>query len=1270
MRPDQPFESNEPLPNIEELLARLAPVENPAGALEIAPNIRELVAPLDLDKTVAILAGLMTDPKFQANCTRLDWAIRIVLALAAGKRRPKQANLARFLNSELSTAGVNRLEDPIEDFFVEPVLTRKGDFLIFSGFWEKASTHTEMVIEAFSGLPDSPPKAAALKSAYALLALSDALVQRVGVKRHAIGGGEPNGVISVPSETRLNALSSRVRFDPDEIKELGLELEDLDPFSSTARERGAILVGVPGDSPLELRPLLKGKHGLIIAAPANISTAVRALLIDVAVTHGLVRPLQRNLLEAQTGLLRQAAFGLIADGPVRLVDDHLYREAVRELSTGRYVHVIQSVDGFADWPRRAFGAITPCGPEWVGAIEKTIRDTSSVVRQRQNFIEGMTLWLPSGWGGGRSFSFQSDIDLSSWPLIALEPADAAVVSACEDGKPSDLWRLQKQVELVRQQGFGFFAANGFLNLFHWWRTTDHALVPPHLNDVQPPISINFDTNCLLEARREAAENLDRRMLLNPSGVWHFVAKLERSALTRTLGSVYGSLDAARRGTLVGISVHKNSTWWIELDQRVERPDRDLFEAWRTAMYWASRIMRPFLDGIRSKMVVPNILFTLIVDDLLNKGGSIADRPLSDQEIDDGIGLSVNPEERTARIELRVVWQRGFYRPDNYAEAALATTMLLGATRIFGMEPVPSDLKSLVMQSVGSTDFRHRHAFRTERAIDELVADGLIQGFAPIPVSAAALAKCGSAWHSHPRQSGVKIEGKETCLAFLHGFIEERRLALRGQVSRFDRKALVVAGLQGLQSAIAEERHWARSARALRAIHGIDEDFALSLESSNKANAVLRANSILVELAAAESVLENGQAVGRMDMEELQARAIQLFQAMDMLPAFYADRIEPSIHLSPTGDLLSVHDFEQTAIRPAAELRHARERAAASDAYVARFAPAPQDSASNAGLLDAIRDEYSAPKELFLAFPQALSLLCRSQGCGILTNRRSDLLRQLQGVDHLQGYDAGPLIGRLMLPSRNGWDHIPPGCRTGDFDLGKFDRRFSLIGRPIVVLSSDADPELVVAPGVVERAFVHNTGGAAIGGLQNEFWQSPRMRSYAGAAGAKEGMDFNVTVAESLSILGLRAWPSAKPSWCLNQKKTDQLDRLGDIDVLAVNADGNSVWVVEAKDLKLCRTLGEAARRLSEYRGRSNDGKPDALLRHLRRVEYLRRHAASLVQRLHLPSLPSVHGVLVVNAPQPMQQLHHEYSADSTVVMLDRIASVPWSKGWNSSLEGE
>src|ERR1700752_685493 len=74
---DEDSEQSQTARDIEELLARVAPPETPHEALGFAPDIYEIVADLDPQKTGNVLGGLMTDPQFQAHHVRLDWALRI-----------------------------------------------------------------------------------------------------------------------------------------------------------------------------------------------------------------------------------------------------------------------------------------------------------------------------------------------------------------------------------------------------------------------------------------------------------------------------------------------------------------------------------------------------------------------------------------------------------------------------------------------------------------------------------------------------------------------------------------------------------------------------------------------------------------------------------------------------------------------------------------------------------------------------------------------------------------------------------------------------------------------------------------------------------------------------------------------------------------------------------------------------------------------------------------------------------------------------------------
>jgi hypothetical protein len=282
----------------------------------------------------------------------------------------------------------------------------------------------------------------------------------------------------------------------------------------------------------------------------------------------------------------------------------------------------------------------------------------------------------------------------------------------------------------------------------------------------------------------------------------------------------------------------------------------------------------------------------------------------------------------------------------------------------------------------------------------------------------------------------------------------------------------------------------------------------------------------------------------------------------------------------------------------------------------------------------------------------------------LVIRQSELIARLSQLHGFTGFDLRPALRRLTLPCRPGWAELPVGGSSRDYDLSKFDRPQSLIGRPIVAISTDEDPLLVVAPAVIERSAIHNLGGAHSGALQGDFWSSKKMRKFVGGKAEKLGMEFNDRVAASIADLGLSAKPSIKPSDCLNHKATDELKRLGDIDVLVVTDDGKHAWVVEAKDIRFCRTLAETASRLSEYRGvLRKDGKPDNLLRHLQRVEYVRDHASDLTTRLKLPAVPKVHGLVIVDSPQPMAFLPSHPSTDARTIMLSDMAEVPWSKGW-------
>src|SRR6266481_6709640 len=202
--------------DIEKRLARLAPPSTPAESWDRDNVSLYALRTWKRASSIGLLGGLLTEPSLHANGIRLDWLQRLVFAKAIGERKPKSEELSRSLNAGLKKARVLRLEDPIEDLFCDRIITVQGNFRIFTGQWEAPGPYTQTLLDAFEALPQAAQKDDALKSAYALLRMSDELARRANVDRLTRSGGEPAAAIEIPDADTLKRLAARVRFTDTE----------------------------------------------------------------------------------------------------------------------------------------------------------------------------------------------------------------------------------------------------------------------------------------------------------------------------------------------------------------------------------------------------------------------------------------------------------------------------------------------------------------------------------------------------------------------------------------------------------------------------------------------------------------------------------------------------------------------------------------------------------------------------------------------------------------------------------------------------------------------------------------------------------------------------------------------------------------------------------------------------------------------------------------------------------------------------------------------
>jgi len=1246
--------------NIEKFLAAMAPPRIPDSAFDRENADLFKITAWKKTFAISILAGLLTEPQYYANGIRLDWLQRLVFSKAKGQRKPPSEEISHALNVGLERAKVLRLEDPSEDLFCDLIVTPQGNFRIFTGQWEKAGPYTQTLFDAFQALPDGSLKQDVLASVYAALRLSDELAERSGVAPLSETGGTPHGTMAVPNIETLKRLARRVKFSDADFAHLGIDKAALSPFVIEPRLFPHVSDREPGDTPLELHPLLDTSNGVVVASPAGISLAIRAILINAAKQGGMDKALLYLLLKSQQKYSEMSGFWPPRTLEMSQPDKHFLRVAVGQFAEGHFIQVIQVPVTFDTFPQTSFGSIVELDEDASKAVAKYVHEFWKFLAGQSDCRKSVTVVLMSGWGTPHSLAPPIDHgkEPKGWQFLYLSFADAAVLGACEDGKFDDIVRILQQQDRLESEGFQFQNPNGLLNLFGFWRLTGGHLIPEHLSQIQPPCHLSIPTDELLKPRHEAVRKADIRALPLPGEGFKTVQRIDWDE--DDLKPIYGSVDELVKGRLLGAVAIEKHVWWVESVPEPGENREWRYHVWHAALEWLAAV-GPHIVSAFPHAYPPRASRIDIAIPTNSAFEQIDAEACETVALSETVTASLPDETSTSHVRIADKWLPFLRRPENDAEIELISAIL--ETFAVPAHPVPRpELAKQILGAVGSRDWRWMHARRAITPMDRLAGHGLVGSFHRVPFSAVSLAKCGSIWGFRARSEGLDINGEEECRNFLTRYRDHILDELIGDIRKFNRQKLVGLAAESYQAARVEQQRWRGTIRALRAIRGATAD-ANAFKHQNEINAVQRAAKSICEIAACEASETGGLNPGRPELGELFAKALLLFGNGQLFAAIRAGLVKPTLRISPAGDLLSDRSVFEVTLKPGAEWTNTRALDDAASAYGRdarqNKAPATEDKLPwEDGLRRALEAEYGDSPEAFFDLQYALIHVAEARGEGAFVIKRSEMCSLLGENHSFPDGDHAALLERLTLPRRPSWRDRSSGLTESDIDLSRFDRRFSLINRPLLALDDSADPLILVTPIFVADATMYSLSGLMDGTLNNQFWISQAARKYAGLRGKAAGEAFEESVAERLRGMEMEAWVRCKLSWALNQKVGEEL---GDVDVLAVSRDQKRVWVIEAKNLRLCRTGAEVAARLSEYRGRMNRNskgreEPDKMLRHIRRVQYLRKRRDALCHRLKLSEPPAVKALLVVDAPQPMNFHMLEKLEDGDSAFLDAIGS--------------
>jgi hypothetical protein len=456
----------------------------------------------------------------------------------------------------------------------------------------------------------------------------------------------------------------------------------------------------------------------------------------------------------------------------------------------------------------------------------------------------------------------------------------------------------------------------------------------------------------------------------------------------------------------------------------------------------------------------------------------------------------------------------------------------------------------------------------------------------------------------------------------------------------DRAAVIDFAFMNHESAVVDRSNWHDTAAAVLALHD-DRKAALDVLTRQdfEFSGVLQTARLLVEFALGEAKASGGRKPGRLQLLRIMAKVMLIARLGGWSDAIRWDAMEPRLRITALGDIQANQIFHEEVIAPFAT---STTQLRLSDS-MAGYAEKTEDPESEDSPLP-VNDDFPAEfwdawKEQFggvgMEVLRALLGLLEDEGMGrreaVFRMRKSELLAACNARPALKD-GAAPLLEQLIFKPRPLWRQPPDGFDARDLFPWRFRRRLSILRRPFVQLTDDADPELVIAPGVVADAVGYMLGAFNRGDFHRS-QLTPKMNRWAGRASDRRGHQFALEVAGRMVELGWQTRVEEKITALL--RKGFPAD-YGDVDVLAWKPDTGRVVVIECKDVQYRKTDGEIAEQLADFRGIEVEGKRDLLLKHLDRLEVIRQHTDEVRKSLSLTVNPTIEGELVFRNPVPMQ----------------------------------
>jgi hypothetical protein len=1219
-----------------------------------APWIQTNLPRYDRWESVRKLSGLLTCPECHASTIRIEALVHIATALAQGNLEPRRDDFVVWFNRHFWNVRLRDMEDPLEDVFISNVIEGSGNHRIFEGIWEQNDYWLQCLLSVSRRLPEKSPYSEMMRSCTAMLDLSDAIAERNGLTRNLEGAGSEKERVFLPSHSELEELADRVVFSMADLFDLQIDPAALAPFVFNDGTSGEILSSTLENSPLERRPILRKGGTFLVALPTAMSIAIRRFILETVEKEGDLTDLDYWLNDLQAKAVVDRGLKRLDSLPWDLVELPEITQRLPfsltivpfKFDSDKFGFLCLIVAPLKNAAGSGFASVDDYSERW-DSVEEALRRLMEETSEMPEFRAGLLLLVFGGLGA--AIAVPQPRLPPKWLMAGYSVPNFLTLAALPDVDVRMIWRLSAQVARAQARGIEFLNPNGDFNLLAAWRKADFALVPHDAPVGEGPLLLEVPINALLDVRLETRIRRDVHAAsrVDPPCYLEVERKSANSTFSesRRMPLYVAPSQLVRAGELAGVVEVAWGTWWIlnRTQPTTARESRTVFQLWDCFGHWLVPVASKLVELFDRPSFVAEfeVVFSNLGDWM--KGGNteltVVDTPL----------IWRITELGRANLEVTEQFMGSFAQPLNKAEREIVTALITAGVVLLGETISVSDVEKIRDEILPLGNARYLHFMRVNDA-------SLATGHSPLgaqlvrpEVLAEVRQELGLA--IAPGRRGQQTDNPSEVRDQVRAAVAHLKQEISIRLRTLGRVPVVLHCLRVIDFVHRSHHAWKVSAAALFTLNSDrNELLREALEQESQRSGTNIAARALIETAMFECSSEVGDEPPSSTFEELLAMTQEMIRIADYDQPKRMGFPAGKVTVARSGAFNVENEFVDVVRTAYARTSFDDGFHAAAASYGKYFRqrsgqPLPSDFPS---FYEACRAEFGLDCEQLLQVGELLNANGAEQEMSVLRMRRSELAVLIECETGISKEASERFLANLRIYPRSAWNaDLPPYCERHDVYPWLFKRRFSLLRRPIIEVSLESDPQLIVSPMLVREAVSYLLENSYAGHFPPEFFQTLEMRCFQQAAVDRRSSRFVADTAQAMMQCGFKTRRNVKMT------ELGGPEELGDIDVLAWRAAPTPLVVIqECKAMRNARSTSEILAQLDQFRGEADD----LLAKHQRRLRWLKVNLESLPAITGLSDF-AISGAVVTSHRVPMQFVPDSDTTKPVYVDLENLSEV-------------